>query len=149
MTCGFLAVYHFALLTSARSIINPLFNLTTPLVSGLFYIAPGTGFLIGSILGGKLSDRTVRKYIVKRNGVRLPQDRLNSGLMSLFLVLPIAALLYGWTLQAEVGGLALPIITAFTGGMGLMGGFNGLNTYTAGKIIPCFTAKGKDVLMRH
>ena len=58
---------------------------------------------------------------------------MNSGLLPLFLVLPIAALVYGWTLQEEVGGLALPIVTAFAGGMGLMGSFNGLNTYAAGK----------------
>ena len=88
---------------------------------------------MGSILGGQLSDRTVRKYIEKRNGFRLPQDRLKSGLLPLFLVLPIAALLYGWTLQEEVGGLAVPVITAFAGGMGLMGSFNGLNTYAAGE----------------
>ena len=97
-------------------------------------MAPGAGFLIGSILGGKLSDQTVQKYIIKRNGVRMPQDRLNSGLFPLFLVLPISALLYGWMLQEEVGGLAVPVVTAFASGMGLMGSFNGLNTYTAGKI---------------
>ena len=134
MTCGFLAFYQYALLTSVRSIINPRFHLTTPLVSGLFYLAPGAGFLIGSIVGGKLSDRTVKKYIAQRNGVRLPRDRLNSGLLTLFFVLPAATLIYGWTLQEEVGGMAVPIISAFWGGAGLMGSFNALNTYTAGKL---------------
>ncbi|KZF24913.1 synaptic vesicle transporter [Xylona heveae TC161] len=135
LTCGFLAFYQYALLTSVRSIINPRFHLTSPLVSGLFYLAPGAGFLVGSILGGRFSDRTVKRYIKKRNGVRLPQDRLNSGLLTLFFVLPAASLIYGWTLQKEVGGIALPIICAFFGGAGLMGSFNGLNTYTA-EVIP-------------
>ncbi|OBU00378.1 hypothetical protein VE01_01648 [Pseudogymnoascus verrucosus] len=132
LTCGFLAFYQYALLTSVPSIINPRFHLTTPLVSGLFYLAPGAGFLFGSIVGGRLSDRTVKRYIVKRNGVRLPRDRLNSGLLTLFFVLPAATLVYGWTLQKEVGGVAVPIISAFWGGAGLMGSFNALNTYTAG-----------------
>lgn len=134
MTCGFLAFYQYALLTSVPSIINPRFHLTTPLVSGLFYLAPGAGFLFGSIVGGRLSDLTVKRYIVKRNGVRLPRDRLNNGLLTLFFVLPAATLVYGWTLQKEVGGAAVPIISAFWGGAGLMGSFNALNTYTAGKL---------------
>lgn len=136
LTCGFLSTFQYAILTSARSIFNPRFHLTTALVSGLFYLAPGAGFLVGSVLGGRLSDRTVRKYIIKRDGVRLPQDRLNSGLGTLFFVLPAAALVYGWTLQEEKGGMVVPIIAAFFGGVGLMGTFNGLNTYAAGTFIP-------------
>ncbi|KAL4896219.1 putative MFS transporter [Aspergillus ambiguus] len=131
LTCGLLSTFMYAVLTSARSIFNPRFHLTTALVSGLFYLAPGGGFLIGSIVGGRLSDRTVRRYIARRDGLRLPQDRLNSGLATLFGVLPIAALIYGWTLQEEKGGMVVPIISAFFGGWGLMGSFNSLNTYAA------------------
>ncbi|KAL4943913.1 hypothetical protein BDV06DRAFT_234158 [Aspergillus oleicola] len=130
LTCGLLATYLYALLSSARTIFNPRFHLTSALVSGLFYLAPGAGFLVGSILGGRLSDRAVKKYIVKR-GYRLPQDRLNSGLIMLFLVLPGATLIYSWTLDQGVGGMAVPIIAGFVGGTGLMGSFNGLNTYAA------------------
>jgi MFS family permease len=120
-------------LTSARSIFNPRFNLNTPLVSGLFYLSPGIGFLIGSVVGGKLSDRAVKKWILKRNGVRLPQDRLNSGIATLFGVLPAATLIYCWTLEEEVGGMVVPIIAAFFAGVGLLGAFNALNTYSAGE----------------
>ncbi|KAL4799990.1 major facilitator superfamily domain-containing protein [Aspergillus venezuelensis] len=130
LTCGLLATYLYALLSSARTIFNPRFHLTSALVSGLFYLAPGAGFLFGSILGGRLSDRAVKKYIVRR-GFRLPQDRLNSGLVMLSLVLPGATLIYSWTLDQEVGGMAVPIIAGFVGGTGLMGSFNGLNTYAA------------------
>ncbi|KAJ5504531.1 Major facilitator superfamily domain general substrate transporter [Penicillium fimorum] len=131
LTCGLLSTFQYALLTSARSIFNPRFNLTTPLVSGLFYLSPGIGFLVGSVVGGRLSDHAVKKWILKRNGVRLPQDRLNSGLATLFGVLPIATLIYCWTLQEEVGGMVVPIIAAFFAGVGLLGAFNGLNTYSA------------------
>ncbi|RAK73607.1 putative MFS transporter [Aspergillus fijiensis CBS 313.89] len=131
LTCGLLSTFQYAILTSARSIFNPRFHLSSALVSGLFYLAPGAGFLVGSIVGGRLSDRTVKRYIAKRNGTRLPQDRLNSGLITLLGVLPAGALVYGWTLQEGKGGMAVPIIAAFFGGCGLMGSFNGLNTYAA------------------
>ncbi|EED14213.1 MFS transporter, putative [Talaromyces stipitatus ATCC 10500] len=131
VTCGCLAVTQYGILTSVRHVINPRFNLTTPLISGIFYIAPGAGFFVGSIVGGRLSDRTVRRYIAKRNGIRLPGDRLNSGLIGLFVILPISLLLLGWGLQEGIGGLALPIVAAFWAGVGLMGTFNALNTYTA------------------
>jgi MFS family permease len=133
LTCGLLAVFQYGLLTSAREIFNPRFNLTSAVVSGLFYLAPGAGFLLGSILGGRLSDRTVKRYIARRGGLRLPQDRLNSGLATLCVVLPIAVLVYGWTLQTRAGGMAVPVIAAFWAGVGLMGSFNGLNTYAAGE----------------
>jgi hypothetical protein len=133
LTCGLLSTFLYALLSSARTIFNPRFNLTSALVSGLFYLAPGSGFLIGSVLGGRLADMTVRRYI-KTRGFRLPQDRLNSGLVMLFLVLPGATLVYAWSLQEGKGGMALPIVAAFVAGVGLMGSFNGLNTYAAGMI---------------
>ncbi|KAK6086216.1 Dityrosine transporter 1-like protein 3 [Seiridium cupressi] len=131
LTCGLLACTQYGILTSVRHVINPRFNLSTPLISGLVYIAPGMGFFMGSVVGGRLSDRTVKRYIVKREGIRLPKDRLNSGLAGLFIVLPISMLLYGWSLQKEFGGLALPIVAGFWVGAGLMGTFNALNTYTA------------------
>ncbi|CAN8104287.1 unnamed protein product [Discula destructiva] len=130
ITCGFLSATQYTLLTSVRHIINPRFGFTTPLVSGLFYLAPGLGLVLGSILGGKMSDTTVKKYI-KKKGVRRPKDRLNSGLLGLFIILPIAILVFAWPLQMAKGGLALPIVAAFFIGLGLMGTFNGINTYMA------------------
>ncbi|KAL5043904.1 hypothetical protein BDW71DRAFT_199470 [Aspergillus fruticulosus] len=135
LICGFLAITQYGTLTSVRHVINPRFGFTTPLVSGLFYLAPGTGFIVGSLVGGRLSDHTVKRYIRKRDGLRLPKDRLNSGTVYFFAVLPASMVLYGWCLQKQFGGLALPIILAFLIGAGLMGAWNGLNTYSA-EIIP-------------
>ncbi|KAF4980539.1 hypothetical protein FZEAL_3474 [Fusarium zealandicum] len=131
ITCGLLAFNQFAILSSVRRVINPRFNLTSPLESGLFYLAPGAGFLIGSTIGGKLSDQTVKRYLRKRNGLRLPEDRLNSSLPVILFILPLATLLYGWSVQQRIGGMALPIVSSFVQGFGLMASFSGLNTYTA------------------
>lgn len=120
-------------MSSIRHIINPRFNLISPLSSGLFYLAPGVGFLIGSVVGGKFSDVTVRRYIRKRNNIRLPEDRLNSSLIWLLLVLPLGASIYGWSIEKHWGGMTLPIVSSFVYGFGLMASFSSLNTYSGGK----------------
>ncbi|THW16254.1 MFS general substrate transporter [Aureobasidium pullulans] len=131
LACGLLAWTQYSLLAAPRHLINPRFNLTSPLVSGLFYIAPGAGFLLGSIAGGRFSDMTMAKKIMQRGGKRVPQDRLNSGLIAFFLIIPASQLIYGWCLQYDVGGLALAIVAAFFTGAGLMAAFSSLNTYCA------------------
>lgn len=68
--------------------------------------------MLGSMIGGALSDRTVKQYIKKRNGLRLPQERLNACLPAFFLLLPLGTLVFGWSLQLEVGGMALPVISS-------------------------------------
>ncbi|KAK9233969.1 major facilitator superfamily domain-containing protein [Lipomyces kononenkoae] len=139
LTCGLLAFNQFGLLSSIRHIINPYFNLTSPLSSWLFYLAPGAGFLIGSIIGGKFSDITVRRYIRKRNNIRLAEDRLNSSLLWILVVLPLGALINGWSLEKDLRRMVLPVISSFVYGFGLMTSFSGLNTYS-GEASPAFRA---------
>ena len=141
ITCGLLAITMYGLLTCVRHIINPRFHFTTPLISGIFYIAPGIGFFVGSVIGGVLSDRTVKRYMLKRGGVRVARDRLNSGILGLFLILPVSLLLLGWGLEENIGGLALAIVTAFWVGIGVTGTFNALNTYTAGEPLSTLECK--------
>ncbi|KAH7230505.1 acyl transferase/acyl hydrolase/lysophospholipase [Fusarium redolens] len=131
IACGLLGFNQYGLLSSIRRVINPRFNLTSPLASGLFYLAPGAGFLIGSTVGGKISDVVVKRYMRKHNGQRIPEDRLNSSLVSVLIILPLGTLLYGWSVYHRLGGMALPIVSAFIQGFGLMASFSGLNTYAA------------------
>ncbi|PLN83451.1 MFS transporter [Aspergillus taichungensis] len=131
VACGLLCFFQFVVLTSIPNTLNPRFNLTSPLVSGLFYLAPFGGFALGSLAGGVVSDRTTRRYIKKRGGVRLPQDRLNGALPIWLGLLPVSMLIYGWTLDKKVGGMAVPIISIFFVSCGIVVAFNGLNTYCA------------------
>jgi hypothetical protein len=139
-SCGFMSWAQYFLLAAPRQILLSQFNLTSPLTSGLFYIAPGVGFFLGTVLGGRYSDMTVRKWIVKRGGLRLPQDRLNSGMMAFFLIVPTASLAYGWGLQyidftKLPGGLVFPMAFAFFIAAGILAAFASLNTYCAGQPI--------------
>jgi MFS family permease len=136
LSCGFLSFSQYFLLAAPRQILAITFHLTSPLTSGLFYIAPAVGFLLGTVIGGRLSDHTVRRWIVERGGVRLPQDRLNSGRLCFLLIIPAASLVYGWGLQCIdfsklSGGLAFPMVFAFIIAAGQLAAFACLNTYCA------------------
>ncbi|KAF7186995.1 Itaconate transport protein [Pseudocercospora fuligena] len=131
LACGLLSWSQYALLSSPRHILVSQYGLTSPLISGLFYLSPAGGFLAGTLIGGRFSDRTVRRWMQNRNGLRLPQDRLRSGFISWFLVIPAASLIYGWGIEEHVGGLPLPIVFAFFTAAGILAAFAGLNTYCA------------------
>ncbi|KAL5121463.1 hypothetical protein ACEQ8H_000535 [Pleosporales sp. CAS-2024a] len=118
----------YSLLTPIRYVLNPRFQLTSPLQSGLFYMAPGCGYLVGTFFGGRWADHTVKKYIKKR-GHRVSEDRLRSCLFSLGLVIPACMIIYGWSIDKEKGGVALPVLMMFLQGVAQLFCFPSLNVY--------------------
>ncbi|KAK6198946.1 A Q resistance [Scheffersomyces amazonensis] len=118
----------YNLLTPIRYVVDPRFNLTQPIFSGLFYLAPGLGYLIGSFFGGRWADHVVKQYI-KRRGKRVPEDRLRQTLIPLGLIYPASILIYGWTIEKEKGGMAVPIIFMFFSGIAQTCVFPASNTY--------------------
>jgi MFS family permease len=119
----------YSLLTPITYVLNPRFNLTSPIESGLFYLAPGSGYLVGTLFGGRWADHIVRKWIRKRNGVRVPEDRLKSCLFFLGIAIPGFVLIYGWTVDQAVGGIPVPVIALFLQGVAQLFCFPSLNTY--------------------
>ena len=119
----------YSLLTPIRYVLNPRFGLTSPLQSGLFYIAPGCGYLVGTFFGGRYVDHVVKKWIRKRGGKRVPEDRLRSCLPALGIVIPACMLIYGWSIERKVGGIPLPVIAMFVQGVAQLFCFPSLNTY--------------------
>jgi MFS family permease len=122
----------YSLLTPIRYTLNPRFGLTSPLMGGLFFLAPGCGYIVGTFFGGRYSDYTVKLWIKKRNGNRLPQDRLRSCLACLGVVIPACMIIYGWTVQTATGGFPVPIIAMFVQGVAQLICFPSLNTYCIG-----------------
>lgn len=135
LACGLLSWSQYCLLSAPRHLLTTRFRLTTSLVAGLFYLAPAAGFLTGTMIGGRWSDHTVRRHIARRNGLRLPQDRLNSGMPAFFFVVPAASLVYGWCLEFDKGGLPLAVVMAYFTALGLLAAFASLNTYCA-EVLP-------------
>ncbi|KAI0148766.1 MFS general substrate transporter [Xylariaceae sp. FL1272] len=118
----------YSLLTPIRYVLNPRYHLTTPLQGGLFYLAPGLGYLAGTFVGGRYADHVVKKYIRKR-GIRVPEDRLYSALPFMGLVIPGSVLIYGWAVEKDVGGIPLTAIVLFVQGLAQLFCFPSLNTY--------------------
>ncbi|KAJ8124152.1 hypothetical protein ONZ43_g55 [Nemania bipapillata] len=96
--------------------------------SGLFYLAPGFGYLAGTFVGGRYADYIVKLYIRKR-GVRIPEDRMYSALPFIGLVIPGSVIIYGWCVEKDVGGIPLTVIVLFLQGIGQLFCFPSLNTY--------------------
>ncbi|KAJ5590807.1 hypothetical protein N7450_004779 [Penicillium hetheringtonii] len=109
IAAGALVWNQYSLLTPIRYVLNPRFHLTTPIQSALFYIAPGCGYLVGTFMGGRWADHTVKKWIRKR-GKRVPEDRLKSCLVFLGVIIPGCILVYGWTVEKAAGGIPVPVL---------------------------------------
>jgi MFS family permease len=118
----------YSLLTPIRYILNPRFNLTSPIQSGLFYLAPGCGYILGTFFGGRYADYITITYASKR-GVRIPEDRLRSALPFMGIAIPVCMLIYGWSIEERFGGVALPVIMMFLQGVAQLFCFPSLNTY--------------------
>jgi hypothetical protein len=119
----------YSLLTPIRYVLNPRFGLTTPMQGGLFYLAPGTGYLVGTFGGGRYADFVTRRWIKKRGGVRVPEDRMRSAIPFMGFVIPACMVVYGWSVEKEVGGIPLPVIMMFLQGVAQLFCFPSLNTY--------------------
>ncbi|XXH03932.1 hypothetical protein Hte_010340 [Hypoxylon texense] len=119
----------YSLLTPIRYVLNPRYRLTTPMQSGLFYLAPGCGYLLGTFVGGRYADFVVKKYIRKRGGVRVPEDRMYSALPFMGIVIPGCVLIYGWCVEKDAGGIPLTVVVLFLQGVAQLFCFPSLNTY--------------------
>ncbi|KAI1105343.1 MFS general substrate transporter [Jackrogersella minutella] len=118
----------YSLLTPIRYVLNPRYNLTTPMQGGLFYLAPGCGYLVGTFMGGRYADFIVKRYIKKR-GIRIPEDRMYSALPFMGIVIPGCILIYGWSVEKDVGGIPLTVVMLFLQGVAQLFCFPSLNTY--------------------
>ncbi|GKZ34471.1 hypothetical protein AbraIFM66950_004746 [Aspergillus brasiliensis] len=129
LTAGALVWNQYALLTPIRYVLNPRFHLESPIEAGLFYLAPGGGYIAGTFFGGRWADLVARKYTRIRNGRRIPEDRLRSCVSFILIAIPACILVYGWSVDKEVGGIPLPVIAMFLQGVATMFCFPSLNTY--------------------
>ncbi|PBP22270.1 major facilitator superfamily transporter [Diplocarpon rosae] len=119
----------YSLLTPIRYILNPRFDLNSPIESGLFYLAPGCGYILGTFFGGRYADHITVTWKVKRGDTRIPEDRLRSALPFMGVAIPFCILIYGWSIEKRFGGIALPVIMMFCQGVAQLFCFPSLNTY--------------------
>jgi MFS family permease len=108
--------------------------------TGLVLMSTGIGSIIGSILGGQLTDRQFRRYKAFRGDFAVSEDRLRSNYSGLVTV-PAGLLIYGWCTQFTVN-LAAPVI-----GLGLIGfGSLIISTATNSYLLDCFSAQAASII---
>lgn len=133
----------YSLLTPIRYVLNPRFHLTSPLQSGLFYLAPGAGYLLGTFFGGRYADHIVKKHMQRSpTHTRYPEDRLRSALPFMGLAIPACVLIYGWAVDRDVGGIPLVVVVLFLQGVAQLFCFPSLNTYC----LDVMQGQGSDVI---
>lgn len=118
----------YSLLTPIRYVMNPRFGLTQPVYSGLFYLAPGLGYFLGTFIGGRWADAVVQRWSVKR-GRRVPEDRLRQMIIPLTVIYPVSIVIFGWSIEKQFGGMAVPVIFMFTSGVAQTIMFPATNAY--------------------
>ncbi|KAL2867252.1 putative MFS transporter [Aspergillus lucknowensis] len=126
---GSLVWNQYALFTPIRYVLNPRFNLSSPLQSGLLFLAPGIGYIVGSFGGGRWADHVARRSFQRRGNVFVAGDRLYAAVPFMVLLIPACMLIYGWSVERAFGGLALPVIFMFLQGVAQLFCFPSLNTY--------------------
>ncbi|KAF7981268.1 hypothetical protein HWV62_34159 [Athelia sp. TMB] len=110
---------------------GPRFGITNSAILGTLYLAQGGGNIVGSWVSGRLSDRSVHRWIEKRSGVRIPEDRLRASLWAGGIATPLTLLGAGLTMQlwTNVAGLVVTLLFLFINGIGLLGILAVSNTY--------------------
>ncbi|KAH8171510.1 major facilitator superfamily protein [Sarocladium implicatum] len=118
----------YSTLTPIRYVLNPRFQLTSPMQSALFFLPSGIGCFIGTFVGGRWSDFIVARYQRRRNR-RVPEDRLNSSVLFLLVFVPSCSIIYGWAVEKRAGGIPLVVIALFMQGFTQLCALPSLNTY--------------------
>ncbi|CAG8471677.1 16859_t:CDS:10 [Acaulospora colombiana] len=109
-----------------------LYNLKTSDV-GLVFLGPGTGYMIGSVIGGRYSDFMLKRAGERNDGIGHPEMRLSSTWVAMVLI-PVSYIAYGWVVAYRLN-IALPLIAMFLGellqnrGFGCLTVFNSVSTY--------------------
>ena len=79
------------------------------------------GNVVGSRVSGYVSDFMVARWIARRSGLFIPEDRLRASIIAGGLITPLSMAAAGLTMQfwTSTGGLAMSLVFLFTGGIGV------------------------------
>ncbi|KAF8441027.1 vacuolar DHA amino acid exporter [Boletus edulis BED1] len=110
---GLLFAFSFSITyTCARTL--SLYYDYDALTTGLVLLAYGIGCIIGSILGGRWSDRTLARLKAANGGVGYPEMRLESTKLAMWFF-PPAVIGYAWVCQQHVHVSAICVMLFLSG----------------------------------
>ncbi|KIK92690.1 hypothetical protein PAXRUDRAFT_560563 [Paxillus rubicundulus Ve08.2h10] len=117
----FTLVSEYVLLMPLAYTVGARYGLTSEALIGACFLPNGFGNLIGAPIAGRLSDMVVRRWMDKRNGVWVPEDRLRATYVGGLILVPLSLVVAGLTTTYIDGpiGLSINLVCLFTGGMGV------------------------------
>lgn len=115
-------------ITISVGFAQPPYSYPTSTV-GLFYLPNSVGYILGSVVGGRWSDRILKREAKRKNhGVEIPENRIGINALIGCVGMIGGLLIFGWTFQAKVI-VAGPLVGTFIFGFCLMLVFSTTNTY--------------------
>lgn len=106
---NFAAQYALSFTTTQTFTVAP-YN-ASPIIIGCILLALGVGGILGSVVGGRISDLRLRKVAKKLGHKAPPEERLRTVVIPLLIVVP-GFIGYGWATQ-EHTNIAVPIVLLF------------------------------------
>jgi len=120
--------YLYLMFVTFGSLFQETYGMTLG-IANLNYLAPGLGFITGTIIVGTCVDRIYKALSDRNGGVGRPEFRIPV-LAVASVVMPIGLLIYGWTAQYKTHWI-FPDIGIFLFGVGIVVTFLAMNTYIA------------------
>lgn len=99
-----------------------------PVIVGCTYLPNSVGYVVSSLVGGRWSDRVVKKVKARNNGVFIAESRYASHVFLGAFLYPLAIIMFGWTAEKRLGWY-VPLIASFLYGLSSMIIFGTAMTY--------------------
>ncbi|KZT59409.1 MFS general substrate transporter [Calocera cornea HHB12733] len=157
---AFVMLTTYCILVPMPYTLGPRFNITNAAVNGCLYLAQGIGNIgwpssgacpaaanidvVGSYFTGYISDWTVHRWMTRRNGERICEDRLEASYWAGAAATPLTLLAAGLLMQfwTTAPGLAICLIVLFINGIALIGVLAVCNTY----LVDSYQARSTEVI---
>ncbi|KIJ09032.1 Drug:H+ antiporter-1 family protein [Paxillus involutus ATCC 200175] len=110
---GLLFAFSFSITYTCARTLALYYNYDA-LKTGLVLLSYGIGSIIGSVLGGRWSDRTLARLKAANGGVSFPEMRLESTKIAMWW-LPLSVVGYAWVCQERVHISAICVMLFFAG----------------------------------
>ncbi|KAJ8291748.1 Itaconate transport protein [Rhodotorula toruloides] len=114
LNSSFTLMSTYTILVPLSQTLAPRYNITNAAILGCFYLAQGVGNATASRYTGRYADWTLKRWLKRRGGVYVPEDRLYAALIGGGVILPCSVLALGWVLDKGTGKVGLAFACVLT-----------------------------------
>lgn len=115
---GFLFAAQYTIVYTCSVTLSAAPYSYNPLHIGLVILAFGIGNMTGSLVGGRISDRVLKRLTARNGGKSTPEMRLKASFSGMPLMIA-SFLVYAWTMDSKTH-IAGPVVALFFGGFSIL-----------------------------